>query len=165
MNMLCLMLLTLRHVYSGGAKPKILDISYWLVPSSRDSDVHLGQCFLVFPAVWFGSAALSWDHWNQNSELEQYYQKPQGSHWHIPKSRETICGVAQSWTRLKRLSSSSSFQNHEKIHFCCLKSSSVWQLVDTLEIWSGNPLQYSCLGNPMDRGVYGVSKSQMWLNN
>ena len=23
MNMLCLMLLTLRHVYSGGAKPKI----------------------------------------------------------------------------------------------------------------------------------------------
>ena len=89
MNMLCLMLLTLRHIYSGGAKPKTLDISYWLVPSSRDSDVHLGQCFLVFPAVWFGRAALSWDHWNQNSELEQYYQKPQGSHWHIPKSRET----------------------------------------------------------------------------
>jgi len=32
----------------------------------------------------------------------------------------------------------------------------------------GNPLQYSCLGNPMDRGgrwatVHGVSKSQTWL--
>ena len=30
---------------------------------------------------------------------------------------------------------------------------------------NGNPLQYSCLGNPMDRGVwqatvYGVTKSQ-----
>ena len=33
----------------------------------------------------------------------------------------------------------------------------------------GNPLQYSCLGNPMDRGarwatVHGVTKSQIWLN-
>ena len=33
----------------------------------------------------------------------------------------------------------------------------------------GNPLQYSCLENPMDRGawwatVHGVSKSQTWLN-
>ena len=32
-----------------------------------------------------------------------------------------------------------------------------------------NPLQYSCLGNPMDRGAWeatahGVSKSQTWLN-
>ena len=34
---------------------------------------------------------------------------------------------------------------------------------------NGNPLQYSCLGNPMDRGawratVLGVVKSQTWLN-
>ena len=33
---------------------------------------------------------------------------------------------------------------------------------------NGNPLQYSCLGNPMDRGawqarVHGVAKRQMWL--
>ena len=33
----------------------------------------------------------------------------------------------------------------------------------------GNPLQYSCLGNPMDRGalwttVHGVAKSHTWLN-
>ena len=33
---------------------------------------------------------------------------------------------------------------------------------------NGNPLQYSCLGNPMDRGVwwatvYGVAKSQTQL--
>ena len=33
----------------------------------------------------------------------------------------------------------------------------------------GNPLQYSCLGKPMDRGawqavVYGVTKSQTWLS-
>ena len=33
---------------------------------------------------------------------------------------------------------------------------------------NGNPLQYSCLGNPMDRGawqatVYRVTKSQTWL--
>ena len=34
---------------------------------------------------------------------------------------------------------------------------------------TGNPLQYSCLGNPMDRGawwvrVHGVAKSQTWLS-
>ena len=34
---------------------------------------------------------------------------------------------------------------------------------------NGNPLQYSCLENPMDRGawratVHGVIKSQTWLN-
>ena len=33
----------------------------------------------------------------------------------------------------------------------------------------GNPLQYSCLGKPMDRGAWwatdcGAAKSQMWLN-
>ena len=35
---------------------------------------------------------------------------------------------------------------------------------------NGNPLQYSCLENPMDRGawwatVYGVTKSLTWLSN
>ena len=35
---------------------------------------------------------------------------------------------------------------------------------------NGNPLQYSCLGNPMDRGawwatVHGVAKSQTGLGN
>ena len=35
---------------------------------------------------------------------------------------------------------------------------------------NGNPLQYSCLGNPMDRGawkatVYGVEKSQTRLRD
>ena len=27
-----------------------------------------------------------------------------------------------------------------------------------------NPLQYSCLGNLMDRGVHGVAKSQTWMS-
>ena len=35
---------------------------------------------------------------------------------------------------------------------------------------NGNPLQYSCLGSPMDRGawwatVHGVAKSQIQLSN
>ena len=35
---------------------------------------------------------------------------------------------------------------------------------------NGNPLQYSCLGNPMDRGawrptVHGVKKSQTWFSD
>ena len=40
----------------------------------------------------------------------------------------------------------------------------------SLEERNGNPLQYSCLGNPMDRGawkatVHGVAKSQTLLSN
>ena len=39
---------------------------------------------------------------------------------------------------------------------------------DSLEKVTGNPLQYSCLQNPMDSGawqtaVHGVTKSQTWL--
>ena len=35
---------------------------------------------------------------------------------------------------------------------------------------NGNPLQYSCLGNPMDSGasqatVHGVTQSQTWLSD
>ena len=30
---------------------------------------------------------------------------------------------------------------------------------------NGNPLQYFCLGNPMDRGAWQAAKSQTRLNN
>ena len=41
---------------------------------------------------------------------------------------------------------------------------------DSLETENGNPLQYSCLGNPMDRGawwvtVLGVAKSWTQLSD
>ena len=54
----------------------------------------------------------------------------------------TICGVAQSWTRLKRLS----------MHACIGER-------------HGNPLQYSCLENPRDGGawwaaVHGIAQSR-----
>ena len=60
-----------------------------------------------------------------------------------------ICGVTQSRTRLKRLSSSSR---------------------NNLGEGSGTPLQYSCLENPMDGGawgavVHGVAKSLRWLSD
>ena len=40
----------------------------------------------------------------------------------------------------------------------------------SLEVGNGNPLQYSCLGNPMDRGVWratvhGVTKSRTQLTH
>ena len=64
-----------------------------------------------------------------------------------------VYGVAQSRTWLKRLSSSSSSS-----------SSIVWNGEG-----NGNPLQYSCLENSMDRGawwaaVHRVSQSQTRLN-
>jgi len=54
-------------------------------------------------------------------------------------------GVAQSWTRLKRLSSSSS-SNRD--------SSLIPESGRSPGEENGNPLQYSCLGNPMDRGCW-----------
>ena len=56
-----------------------------------------------------------------------------------------VYGVAQSWTRLKRLS----------MHACIGKG-------------NGNPLQYSCLENPGDGGawwasVYGITQSRTRL--
>ena len=61
-----------------------------------------------------------------------------------------VHGVAQSWTRLKRLSSSSSREGNGE--------------------GSGSPLQSSCLENPMDGGawwaaVHGVTKSQTRLSD
>ena len=50
-----------------------------------------------------------------------------------------VYGVAQSWTRLKRLSSSSLYTH---IHFF---------FPPLLGEGNGNPLQYSYLENPMDR--------------
>ena len=40
----------------------------------------------------------------------------------------------------------------------------------SLGVGNGNPLQYSCLGNPMTRGAWwatghGVAKSQIWLRD
>ena len=48
------------------------------------------------------------------------------------------------------------------LDFILLHSNPLW--------WNGNPLQYSCLENPMDRGawratVHGVTKTQTWLSH
>ena len=54
-----------------------------------------------------------------------------------------------------------------------LKKKDPWSWRDLIHIigeGNGNPLQYSCLGNPMDRGAWwatvrGVTKSQTRLSN
>ena len=48
-------------------------------------------------------------------------------------------------------------------------TSSIPRLGRSLGVGNGNPLQYSCLKNPMDRRawqatVHGVAKSQIWLS-
>ena len=45
-----------------------------------------------------------------------------------------------------------------------------WSTREASSEENGNPLQYFCLGNPIDRGawwatVHGVAKSKTWLNN
>ena len=87
-----------------------------------------------------------------------------------------IYGVAQSPTRLKRLSSSSSsredssiwlpWYSEDKASACNAGDpGSIPGLGRSPGEGNGNPLQYSCLENPMDRGawratVHGVAKSQ-----
>ena len=85
-----------------------------------------------------------------------------------------VYGVAQSRTRLKWLSSRS-FPGDSVVKNL---PTNAWDTGDmSLIPWSGrsfgegngNPLQYSCLGNPMDRGswwatVHGVAKSQTRLS-
>ena len=47
---------------------------------------------------------------------------------------------------------------------------SLGQKMASLGVGNGNPLQYSCLDNPMDRGawwatVHGITKNQTRLSN
>ena len=70
-----------------------------------------------------------------------------------------VCGVAQSQTRLKQLSSSRGFANDaggkEPVYQC-------WRLKLGFDPWVGkipwkrvgSPLQYSCLENPTDRAAW-----------
>ena len=93
-----------------------------------------------------------------------------------------VYGVAPSWTRLKRLSSSSS--SKDTLGFpggAVVKnpSAKAGGSRDTGSIpgsgrspreGNGNPLQYSSLGSPMDRGAWrakvrGVAKSQTQLSD
>ena len=70
----------------------------------------------------------------------------------------TVHGVAQNRTRLKQLST------YYRVCVCvCLY---LYIYIYLSREGNGNPLQYSCLETPMDRGawwvaVYGVSQSWM----
>ena len=90
-----------------------------------------------------------------------------------------VYGVAQSQTRLKRLSSSSSRQVYKgflrgsdgKESACNAgDQGSIPGLVSSPGEGNGNPLQYSCLENPRDWGawratVYRVTKSRTLLSD
>ena len=80
-----------------------------------------------------------------------------------------VYGVTQSRTRLKRLSSSSSNGSDGKEPACNARDGCLipgWGRCPAEG--NGNPFQYSCLENPMDRGtwratVHGVAKSRTRL--
>ena len=95
----------------------------------------------------------------------------------------TVHGVAKSWTRLKQLTHTSDFLVTRSfyLHFYwglgVLFGASHWLVVKNLPVSAGdvrdsglipglgrssggghgNPVQYSCLENPMDRGAWWVS--------
>ena len=88
-----------------------------------------------------------------------------------------VYGVAQSRTRLKPLSSSSSsrggFPGDSVVKNLPANAGEVGLIPGTgisLGGGHGNPLQYCCLGNPMNRGVWrvtvhAVANNQTWLGN
>ena len=82
-----------------------------------------------------------------------------------------VCGVAQSWTRLKQLSSSSSSSGSDGKESAgnAGEPNSVPGLGRSPGEGNDNPLQYSCLENYMDREVWQatvheVAKSWTWLS-
>ena len=82
-----------------------------------------------------------------------------------------VYGVAQSWTQLKRLSSSSSSKGFPggsagKESTCNTGDlGSVPGLGRSPGEGKGYPLQYSGLENSMDYMVHGVTKGCTWLSN
>ena len=86
-----------------------------------------------------------------------------------------VCGVAQSRTRLKRLSSRSSIlptsSAVKNLPANAGDAGSVPESGRSPGGGNGNPLQYSCLGNLKDRRAWwaivhgGVTKDQTWLSN
>ena len=67
-----------------------------------------------------------------------------------------VHGVAKSWTRLKQLSNSSSSNSSAGKESACNAGDlgSIPGLGRCPGGGHGNPLQYSCLENPMDRGAW-----------
>ena len=112
------------------------------------------------------SVSHTWSHllsFNGNSLWYSCLENPRdgGAWW------AAVSGVAQSQTQLKQLSSS----NEQNIKSCNAGNPSLIPgLGRSPEERNGNPLQYSCLEIPMDRGtwwgtVHGVTKSWTWLSN
>ena len=81
-----------------------------------------------------------------------------------------IYGIAQSWTRLMVLSSSSSGSVVKNPPAIAGDEGSISGLKRSPGEGNDNPLQCSCLGNPMDRGawwatIHGVAKSRVQLSD
>ena len=84
------------------------------------------------------------------------------------------------WATVHRVTKSQTVENHARKRFpggsggkksaCIAGHLGLMSSGRSTEEGNGNPLQYSCLENPMDRGacrttVHGVSKSQTWLSD
>ena len=99
--------------------------------------------------------------------------------WELVRDREAwravIHGVAKSRTRLSDWSDViwSEWASTVVLVVKNLHANS-WDVRGTVSIpgsgrspgeGNGNPLQYSCLGNPMDRGAWWVTKSHIWFSD
>ena len=109
----------------------------WLTSLSKTISryIHVAANDIIFSFLWLSGIFLWKRKWQPTPVFLQENPMDRGAWW------AAVHGVAQSQTRLKRLS----------MHACIGEG-------------NGNPLQYSCLQNPRDRGawwaaVYGVAQS------
>ena len=126
----------------------------WQIPWTEEPGRLQSMGSLRVRHEWVTSVSLfTFMHWRRKWQPTPVFSlgesQRRGSLW------AAVYGVAQSQTRLKWLSRSSSRIKSREGNGG-----------EVLE----NPLQYSCLENPMDGGawwaaVHGVTKSRTWLNN
>ena len=95
------------------------------------SELLLRLMFDLFPGIW--------DVLNDSLNGESFAE---GFQVTFPRStREIICGSHDLWGALR-------------IYFSMQKTGSIPGSARSSGRWNGNPLEYSCLGNPMDRGAW-----------
>ena len=120
-----------------------------------------------------------WDGWITSPSLWTWVWASSGRWWWTGKpdmlQSKGLQRVGRDWTELNLQNSKNDpvyiVRALPKTKHTVLIKNTLWFILPGHEDReeNGNPLQYSCLENPVDRGawwaaVYGVAQSQTWVN-
>ena len=147
---------------SRGTRDQIANI-YWIIEKARKFQKNIYLCFIDY-AKAFDSMDMSLSRlWELVVDREAW--------------RAAIHGVAKGQTWLSDWTELNWTHNLGLSWWSVVKDAiamrqtqdSIPGLGGSLEEWHGNPHQYSCLENPMEKGAWWatahrITKSQTWLN-